>query len=50
MSSDFSFHLPAINVLDSADIEVTDSRLPKATFVDPRPQVPSRPLKECRLF
>ncbi|XP_077609107.1 PDZ domain-containing protein MAGIX isoform X2 [Crocuta crocuta] len=28
----------AINVLDPADIEVTDSRLPKATFVDPLPQ------------
>uniref|UniRef100_A0ABI7W0T2 PDZ domain-containing protein n=1 Tax=Felis catus TaxID=9685 RepID=A0ABI7W0T2_FELCA len=28
----------AISVLDSADIEVTDSRLPNATFVDHRPQ------------
>ncbi|XP_058569024.1 PDZ domain-containing protein MAGIX isoform X2 [Neofelis nebulosa] len=27
-----------ISVLDSADIEVTDSRLPNATFVDHRPQ------------
>ncbi|XP_025789739.1 PDZ domain-containing protein MAGIX isoform X2 [Puma concolor] len=36
--SDCLFHLPAISVLDSADIEVTDSRLPNATFVDHRPQ------------
>ncbi|XP_036695393.1 PDZ domain-containing protein MAGIX isoform X2 [Balaenoptera musculus] len=28
----------AISVLDSADIEVTDSRLPNATFVEHRPQ------------
>lgn len=48
--SDCLFHLPAISVLDSADIEVTDSRLPNATFVDHRPQVPFCPLKECHLF
>uniref|UniRef100_A0A2K5P9K5 MAGI family member, X-linked n=1 Tax=Cebus imitator TaxID=2715852 RepID=A0A2K5P9K5_CEBIM len=29
----------AVSVLDSADIEVTDSRLPHATIVDHRPQV-----------
>uniref|UniRef100_A0A8C3WF15 MAGI family member, X-linked n=1 Tax=Catagonus wagneri TaxID=51154 RepID=A0A8C3WF15_9CETA len=32
------FHPPVVNVLDSADIEVTDSRLPNATFMEHRPQ------------
>lgn len=33
------FYPPVVSVLDSADIEVTDSRLPHATIVDHRPQV-----------
>uniref|UniRef100_A0A9L0SXI1 Proteolipid protein 2 n=1 Tax=Equus caballus TaxID=9796 RepID=A0A9L0SXI1_HORSE len=34
-----SFIPLAVRVLDSADIEVTDSRLPNVTFVEHRPQV-----------
>lgn len=38
-----STHPPAISELDSADIEVTDNRLPNPTFVEHRPQVPPSP-------
>lgn len=46
MSPDSPFHRfypPVVSVLDSADIEVTDSRLPHATIVDHRRQVTSYP-------
>ncbi|XP_057351522.1 PDZ domain-containing protein MAGIX isoform X7 [Manis pentadactyla] len=38
-----SLHSQAVSVVDSAEIEVTDSRLPKATLVEHQPQVPPRP-------
>lgn len=45
----FVFHPPAINELDSADIEVTDSRLPNPTFMEQRPQVPPSPPNQGHL-
>lgn len=48
--SDRLFHLPVVSVLDSADIEVTDNRLPNPTFAEHRPQVPPRPLIRCHLL